>query len=189
MKQKITCIYCILNVITGDKYIGSSIDFEERWRRHKRDLKRNKHHSIILQRAFNKYGIDSFKHEIIEYCSKEEMKEKENFYLKKHNPKYNICKEAYTTIGRFYSENTRKKHIKWAKENDIKPPKETYESKMIKVSMISIKTGEILEKFKSLSDACRFLNKTINFSSTIKLACIGKRKTALGYKWEITKEK
>lgn len=96
---------------------------------------------------------------------------------------------TYTTIGRFYSENTRKKHINWAKENDIKPPKETYESKMIKVSMISIKTGEILEKFKSLSDACRFLNKTINFSSTIKLACIGKRKTALGYKWEITKEK
>ena len=62
----ISGIYEIRNLITGDCYIGSSMNITQRKNRHFRDLKNNSHHSIILQRAYCKYGIDAFMFNIIE---------------------------------------------------------------------------------------------------------------------------
>ena len=53
-------IYKITNVVTSQIYIGSSVDIKERIRRHFKDLKANKHHSLKMQRSYNKYGRDSF---------------------------------------------------------------------------------------------------------------------------------
>ena len=53
--SKISGIYEIRNIITGDRYIGSSVDILKRFTTHKRFLKQGSHHSIILQNSFNKY--------------------------------------------------------------------------------------------------------------------------------------
>lgn len=53
-------IYKIINKIDGKFYIGSTINFEKRKKSHLNALNKNKHHNIFLQRAFEKYGVDSF---------------------------------------------------------------------------------------------------------------------------------
>ena len=54
--MKEACIYKIENKIAGKLYIGSSLSLKNRWERHRRDLNSGIHHSIHLQRAWDKYG-------------------------------------------------------------------------------------------------------------------------------------
>lgn len=49
-------IYEILNNINNKKYIGSTNNLKDRFNKHKRELKNNKHHSIYFQRFYNKYN-------------------------------------------------------------------------------------------------------------------------------------
>lgn len=59
-------VYCITCSGNGKSYIGSSYNIHKRWTEHIRDLKYNRHHSIKLQNAWNKYGSDKFSLSIIE---------------------------------------------------------------------------------------------------------------------------
>ena len=86
-------IYEIKNKVTGKSYIGSSKQIEKRWRQHLLALKKNIHHSILLQRAWNKYGEDCFEFNIKEECQEDELVEKEQQYLDL-KPEYNIGTQA-----------------------------------------------------------------------------------------------
>src|ERR1035437_2049507 len=77
----ISGIYKITSLDNNKFYIGSSKEIKIRWNRHLNDLKNKKHGNIHLQRAFNKYGIDSFKFEIIEYCEEHNLLIREQYYL------------------------------------------------------------------------------------------------------------
>jgi group I intron endonuclease len=61
----ITGIYKIVNIKNGKMYIGSSKNIKRRWSVHKSALKNNNHHSVYLQRAWNKYGKENFVYEVI----------------------------------------------------------------------------------------------------------------------------
>lgn len=74
-------VYKITNIINGKVYIGKSINIKSRWDGHKNDLKNNKHHSFHLQKAYNKYGKNSFKHEILVSCSPEYYGSIENKFI------------------------------------------------------------------------------------------------------------
>ena len=76
-----TGVYKITNQANDKMYVGSAIDLMNRWYKHKSQLNKNKHHSIKLQRAWNKYGVDNFKFEIIEECDKEKLIEIEQYYI------------------------------------------------------------------------------------------------------------
>lgn len=67
-------IYCIRNSVTGERYIGSSVNVEARWLIHKTHLSRKSHHSSKLQSAWNKYGRGNFVLEIIEQIVDSENK-------------------------------------------------------------------------------------------------------------------
>lgn len=66
MDNNIIGIYRITNKENGKVYIGSSVDIHLRWLQHKSQLKKNKHHSRHLQNAWNKYGEDNFRFDIVE---------------------------------------------------------------------------------------------------------------------------
>jgi hypothetical protein len=94
-------IYKILNLENNHCYIGSTTDFKERVRRHWRDLRKNNHHSVYLQRAYNKYKKDCFVFQIIEefeFVSSEHLAEKELFYIHQVDPEYNMKHVEYNAL-------------------------------------------------------------------------------------------
>lgn len=66
-RMKMTGVYVIVNRVNGKKYVGSSANsFMRRMNMHFSQLKKNKHHSIHLQRDWNKDGEESFEFRILE---------------------------------------------------------------------------------------------------------------------------
>jgi group I intron endonuclease len=59
-------VYKILNTINNKFYIGSTIHFTTRKREHIYALKHKIHRNSLLQRAWDKYGEENFKFEILE---------------------------------------------------------------------------------------------------------------------------
>jgi len=79
------CIYAIINLVNGKKYIGSTSNFARRKQKHLSELKRNKHHSEHLQLSYNKHGKDNFVFVILQKLSSEEdMRKVEQLYLDKY---------------------------------------------------------------------------------------------------------
>ncbi len=75
-------IYLITNNVNGKRYVGQSVNTTHRIWEHKRKLKTRIHANEHLQRAWNKYGEGAFSFEVIETCDKEELDEKERYYIK-----------------------------------------------------------------------------------------------------------
>lgn len=97
MASKICGVYKILNLVNYKFYIGSSNDIQSRWRSHKNALQNGTHGNLHLQNAWNKYGGENFKFEIIEECDPAIQFEREQFYLNTLNPfddnGYNIVRQ------------------------------------------------------------------------------------------------
>ena len=74
-------IYSIVNKINGKIYIGQSTNFKKRWENHKYKLNSNSHSNPHLQFSWNKYGKDSFEFGVLEYCRKEELDDKEDWWI------------------------------------------------------------------------------------------------------------
>lgn len=102
-------IYKIENKITKDFYIGSSNNIKKRFYFHQWNLQNQNHHSIILQRAFIKYGKENFELIILEECNQKELISREQYYLDTLNPIYNINKIADNCTGRVLSKESRDK--------------------------------------------------------------------------------
>ncbi|WP_319020739.1 NUMOD3 domain-containing DNA-binding protein [Bacillus sp. B1-b2] len=68
----------ITNKLNGNFYVGSSNDFKTRWKTHRNQLNAGVHHSIHLQRAWNKYGEESF-----EFAGIIELPEDKNILFEK----------------------------------------------------------------------------------------------------------
>lgn len=77
----VTGIYQILNTVNGNCYIGKAINISARYKKHLSELQNNKHYNTHLQRAFNKYGNSSFKLNIIEVCTEDELNDREIYWI------------------------------------------------------------------------------------------------------------
>lgn len=88
-------IYIILNSVNNKFYVGSTKNWSERKTRHIRDLINNKHHSILLQRSFNKYGKDKFIFALIETCYNYLTREQEILNKINFEDSFNISTKAH----------------------------------------------------------------------------------------------
>jgi group I intron endonuclease len=100
-------------------YIGSAINVNKRWNQHRNDLKNNKHHSLKLQRHFNKYGVDDLTFILIEECLKENLLIREQFYLDTTNTYFNICKIAGNCLGRTAWNKNKKMSVEFSNKMKI----------------------------------------------------------------------
>lgn len=87
--EKVCGIYCIENMINHKKYVGQSIDIYHRWCAHKNALNGNRHRNIYLQRAWNKYGEDSFSFYVVEKCGVDIIDKLETHYIHMFKSTYN----------------------------------------------------------------------------------------------------
>ena len=82
-------IYCYTNNINGKKYVGQTINPEQRYNAHKSNYQnpQNKEYDSLIHRAFRKYGFNSFKYEILvkDIDDINILNELEIYYIKKFN--------------------------------------------------------------------------------------------------------
>lgn len=111
-------IYAIKNNINNKLYIGSAFnDFNGRNRMHLSTLRRNIHHNKHLQRAWNKYGEDSFSFIILEKLCIENIAyiyEIETAWIRFYdstNPKkgYNALSIGESRLGFKHTEESKRK--------------------------------------------------------------------------------
>lgn len=62
---------------------------------------------MIIYKALLRYGYAAFRLEILEFCTQEELMEREQFYIDKYKPEYNILKVAGSSFGFRHSEASR----------------------------------------------------------------------------------
>ena len=66
-RMKLSGVYAIVNLVNGKRYVGSaSKSFQKRKNEHTNLLRNGNHHSVPLQRAWNKYGEQSLEFHIEE---------------------------------------------------------------------------------------------------------------------------
>ena len=103
-------IYKITNVVNGKVYIGQSINIKARWKDHINTLNRNVSHSVLLQRAWNKYKENSFTFEILELCTEDMLDEVETKYIEL----YDACNNGYNiepggNSNKYLADSTKQK--------------------------------------------------------------------------------
>jgi len=109
-------IYKITNLKNGKFYIGSSKDVDRRWWEHINELNKNTHVNKKLQNAWNFYGKDNFKFEIIEEVNDDKiLLEREQYYLDtfqpyRNNIGYNIALNS--SGGDNFTHNPNKENIR-----------------------------------------------------------------------------
>lgn len=110
MMNKLGVIYEFRNMVNGKRYIGSAINGQKRKREHLSLLRRDKHHSGYLQNSFNKYGESLFVFEVIEDAIPiDNLIKREQYWIDKLLPEYNISKVAGSSLGIKRSDATRAK--------------------------------------------------------------------------------
>lgn len=145
-----TGIYAIRNKTNGKVYVGQSVNILQRWRSHRARSKQPNHidKDLPVYRALTKYGIDNFEFIILEECDKEQLNEREIYWIKYYDS-YNNGYNA--TLGGGNNKNIGVKlsekeveEIQYLLINTNKSQKEIANKYDLAQSNISqINTGEI----------------------------------------------
>jgi len=150
-------IYKYQNLINNKIYIGKTIDIAQRKRDHRSDASNPKRDNCIFHKALRKYGEENFSFEIVEECSKQELNEKEKFWIQYYNSKvpngYNM-----TAGGDDGQADLFKKAV--------------YQYDLM---------GNFIAEYESASEAARQLNL---FKSNLTAACRGETSQCGGFQWK-----
>jgi len=109
-------IYMLTNKLTGDIYVGQSIDLRKRFMKYFNLSYINSRKELIISRALIKHGYSNFSVTILEYCNESDLDLKEQHYFDTLNPQYNIQKIAGgSSKGLILSAETKAKLSKYLK--------------------------------------------------------------------------
>ena len=108
--MKISGIYQIINKISGDFYIGSSIDLEKRKKEHFRESTWKQNPNKPLYKDMKQYGKNNFLFKPIWLCDPTELKKYEQIAIEKYNPKYNIIAACTGMSKEEYHKQYRKEN-------------------------------------------------------------------------------
>ena len=107
-------VYVIINLVTGDLYVGSGFTGRLAVRYYKHLISGNG--SSIVWAAVQKYGLENFAFTLVHIApsivkleDNKELMERETYFITTLEPKYNIAKLAGNTFGVLHTEATREK--------------------------------------------------------------------------------
>lgn len=191
-------IYIITNLLNNKHYIGSSKDLKKRLRDHRNSLIKNKHENKRLQHSFNKYGIDVFTFEVLEYHTVEYMVSMEQYWMNMLNTPnrkfgFNIrpvaqggkgfSKEEHPQYGTHRSLETKEKLRK--AHTDKKRKEQQKRNSAIghykPILQIDKDTDKVVREFESVKAATEFFN---GGQGTITKVLKNPKYTAYGFKWK-----
>lgn len=153
---------------SGKSYIGSSADVRCRIKEHFRDLRKGEHHSICLQRAYNKYGEQNLGIKMLKYVDiKTQLIIEEQKYFNILKPEYNISPVAGSSLG------CKMSHIDNLKNSERNSGFGNGNAKIKNISQVE-KIVSLRNSGKTLKQIASFLN--VNWS-TIQRLLNGKTKT------------
>lgn len=155
-------IYKIENLINNKVYIGQSVDIPKRWREHRSAAfnSNSKDYNMLIYKAFRKYGIENFSFEIIEEVEKDQLNEREIYWIEKYNS-YN--KGYNATLGGDES------HIHLGK------PIEVYDL-----------NGKYITTYPNMTEAAKEIGISRN---TIYGIIHGNRLSSKGYQFKLSNDK
>lgn len=115
-------VYKIQSKIKPERiYIGSAVNIPRRWTDHLYMLARGSHHSVKLQRHFNKYGKNDLVFSVLIGCDKEDLIVTEQFYIDAYNPWFNILPKAGSMLGHKQTKESIQKSVenrRWYKHSE-----------------------------------------------------------------------
>lgn len=164
MKKKIG-IYVIINKINGKRYIGQSVDINNRFIRHRYHLNKGIHANDHLQRAWDKYGSSNFEFKIIVECTKQELDlmEESQAHQVSNDLLYNITDDFTSRAG---SRNPffKRKHSAESKQKMSEAKKGVFCG--VKNPNYGGKNKHILSKLMAGSKNC---NATLNEQDVVEI--------------------
>ena len=209
--NNICCVYKLTNKITGEFYIGSTFSLKSRLKYHRYNYSNNPNKR--LGAAIAEYGWDNFSVEILEECTRDNVRDRERFYIEK----YDAVSVGYNmTESTKYSDWMKDYNAKMWKDEQYRKERSSASSALQKkrledpqylaekseqlkrytdslkknVGMFS-KDGTLLHQFNSVREAERWLIESgvstskSSPSSMIADCCKGGRhKTVYGYVWK-----
>ena len=164
MKQQNWCVYMHTNTKNGKRYIGISSNVKKRWAGNG-----SAYYDQVFGLAIQKHGWNSFSHEIIyDNLSKECACQKERELINKYQTYkkefgYNISLGGDS--GSYGAYDKEQKRMKAVFQYDF--------------------DGNFIQRHNSIASAVRQLRPDLNRhnSCSIPTCCLGKRQSALGYRW------
>lgn len=178
-------VYRLVNIITNKSYIGSSINLSKRFVMYfnvkvlEGQLLRNK---SLIYSSIKHYKVSNFRLEILEYCSQDILRQREQYYVDTLKPEYNLLPNTITRLGSKHYEETKYKISLKTKEMNYKHflgKNHSLESKTL-ISFnrsISIKVIDTFKNivfiFKGNKEVMKYLNisrsSLINYKKSKKL--------------------
>lgn len=107
LAQHRTGIYEIVNTVNGKRYVGSAKDLHQRWREHRRQLDKTRHHNRYLQASWDRHGSAAFLFRRLLLCAAEHLLLYEQIAMDALRPEFNICPRAGSRLGASVSAETR----------------------------------------------------------------------------------
>jgi len=158
-------------MVNGKRYIGSSTNLYERGLKHRSLLRHNKHHNVVLQNSFNKYGEKNFLFYLITFCNKGELIEQEQFYIDKLSPSYNLKLEVVRNI---LTEESRAKISATLKRRYAEGYSNSSERKVATYT----KEGSLVQVYTSITKCAKDIGADY---SNVKRALNGRQKSCKSF--------
>ena len=160
--EKCSGVYKMTNKITNESYIGSSGNIYNRYYSHWDRMKKGDHDNYKIRNLVELHERSSFIFEVLEYCDKSIIKEREQYYFDLLKPSLNIWPTVFSTIGRSYTPEQLKN---FSKPGPIKD-KETFKKKLREAWLIRRERPDGIETLKMLNRTGKeFSEETKNLMS------------------------
>lgn len=102
-------IYMFTNNINNKKYVGKSNNLYERFKTYYWQRCNVTKYNTNINRVFSKYGLSNFSVTLLEYCKEQDLGLREQHYIDKIKPQYNIRKSVYNPKEKIVVKKTEEK--------------------------------------------------------------------------------